>query len=54
MWHKSDRNKKHLTIPKHKVLSKGLLRRLLKDAEINARGLLQVMMKHNTLSWSLI
>ena len=35
MWHKSDRSKKPLTIPKHKVLGKGLLRRLLRDAEIS-------------------
>ena len=32
MWHKSDRSKKPLTIPKHKVLGKGLL--MLRDAEI--------------------
>jgi predicted RNA binding protein YcfA (HicA-like mRNA interferase family) len=36
MWHKSDRSKKPLTIPKHKVLGKGLLRKLLRDAEITA------------------
>ena len=35
MWHKSDRSKKPLTIPKHKVLGKGLLRKLLRDAEIS-------------------
>ena len=35
MWHKSDRRKKPLTIPKHKVLGKGLLRKLLRDAEIS-------------------
>jgi predicted RNA binding protein YcfA (HicA-like mRNA interferase family) len=36
MWHKSDRSKKPLTIPKHKVLGKGILRKLLRDAEITA------------------
>ncbi len=35
MWHRSDKSKKPLTIPKHKVLGKGLLRRLLRDAEIS-------------------
>jgi predicted RNA binding protein YcfA (HicA-like mRNA interferase family) len=35
MWHKSDRSKKPLTIPKHKVLGKGLLRKLLRDADIS-------------------
>lgn len=34
MWHRSDKSKKPLTIPKHKVLGKGLLRKLLRDAEI--------------------
>jgi len=35
MWHRSDKSKKPLTIPKHKVLGKGLLRKLLRDAEIS-------------------
>ncbi len=34
MWHESDRSKKPLTIPKHEVLGKGLLRKLVRDAEI--------------------
>ena len=34
MWH-IDKSKKPLTIPKHKVLGKGLLRKLLRDAEIS-------------------
>ncbi len=33
MWH-ADKSKKPLTIPKHKVLGKGLLIKLLRDAEI--------------------
>ena len=32
---KSDKNKKPLTIPKHNVLGKGLLRKLIRDAEIS-------------------
>jgi len=34
MWH-TDKSKKPLTIPNHKVLGKGLLRKLLRDAEIS-------------------
>ncbi|VVB97800.1 HicA toxin of bacterial toxin-antitoxin [uncultured archaeon] len=32
--HQSDRSKKPLTIPNHKIVGKGLLRKLLRDAEI--------------------
>ena len=35
MWHEFDKSKKPLTIPKHKVLGKGLLRKLVRDAEIS-------------------
>ena len=35
MKHKSDKSKKPLTIPKHKVLGKRLLRKMLRDAEIS-------------------
>ena len=35
MNHKSDKSKKPLTLPKHKGLGKGLLRKLLRDAEIS-------------------
>lgn len=34
MKHQSDRSKKPLTIPNHTVLGRGLLRKLLRDAEI--------------------
>ncbi len=34
MWHESDRSKKPLMIPKHEVLGKGLLRKLVRDAGI--------------------
>jgi predicted RNA binding protein YcfA (HicA-like mRNA interferase family) len=34
MKHQSDRSKKPLTIPNHSVVGKGLLRKLLRDAEI--------------------
>jgi predicted RNA binding protein YcfA (HicA-like mRNA interferase family) len=35
MRHKYDKDRKPLTIPKHKVLGKGLLRKLLRGAEIS-------------------
>ncbi len=35
MRHKSDKSRKPLTIPKHKVLGKGLLIKQLKNAEIS-------------------
>jgi predicted RNA binding protein YcfA (HicA-like mRNA interferase family) len=34
MKHQSDGSKTPLTIPNHKVIGKGLLRKLLRDAEI--------------------
>jgi predicted RNA binding protein YcfA (HicA-like mRNA interferase family) len=38
MRHKSNKSKKPLTIPNHKVLGKGLLRKLLRDAELSVEG----------------
>jgi predicted RNA binding protein YcfA (HicA-like mRNA interferase family) len=35
MLHMSNRSKKPLTIPNHEVLGKGLLRKLLRDAELS-------------------
>jgi predicted RNA binding protein YcfA (HicA-like mRNA interferase family) len=35
MWHTSNKSKKPLTIPNHEVLGKGLLRKLLRDAEVS-------------------
>ena len=34
MHHKSDSTKQPLTIPRHKTLGKGLIRKLLRDAEL--------------------
>ncbi len=34
MHHKTDKSKRHLTIPNHKTIGKGLLRKLLRDAEL--------------------
>ena len=41
--HKFDLSKKPLTIPRHKVLGKGLLRKLIRDAEINIEELLKFL-----------
>ena len=35
MRHKFDKNKKPITIPRHKTLGKGLLRKLIRDADIS-------------------
>ncbi|MCK4476450.1 MAG: type II toxin-antitoxin system HicA family toxin [Methanophagales archaeon] len=43
MRHKSDESKKPLTIPKHKVLGKGLLRKLLRDAEISVEEFFELL-----------
>jgi len=38
MRHKSDGAKRPLTIPRHKTLGKGLMRKLLRDAELTIEG----------------
>jgi predicted RNA binding protein YcfA (HicA-like mRNA interferase family) len=43
MHHKSDSTKKPLTIPRHKTLGKGLLRKLLRDAELSIEGFLKLL-----------
>lgn len=43
MHHKFDKNKKSLTIPQHKVLGKGLLRKLMRDAKISLEELLNLL-----------
>ncbi len=40
MIHAFDKTKNPLTIPNHKVVGKGLLRRLLRDAEISVEKLI--------------
>jgi predicted RNA binding protein YcfA (HicA-like mRNA interferase family) len=34
MWNFFDKNKKPLTIPNHKLIGRGLLRKIVRDAEI--------------------
>lgn len=43
LHHKSDKSKRPLTIPRHKTLGKGLLRKLIRDAEITIEDLLQIL-----------
>lgn len=43
MHHRFNKNKKPLTIPRHKVLGKGLLRKLMRDAEITLEQLLELL-----------
>jgi predicted RNA binding protein YcfA (HicA-like mRNA interferase family) len=43
MRHKSDSAKQPLTIPRHKVLGKGLLRKLLRDAELTIEEFLKLL-----------
>lgn len=43
MHHKSDSTKQPLTIPLHKTLGKGLLRKLLRDAELTIEAFLKLI-----------
>lgn len=43
LHHKSDASKRPLTVPKHKSLGKGLLRKLIRDAEISIEELLGLL-----------
>ena len=42
MCHKIEKNKRPSTIPNHKIIGKGLLRKLLRDAELTVEGLLRI------------
>ena len=43
LHHNFDKSKHPLTIPRHKVLGKGLLRKLIRDAEITPEDLLRIL-----------
>ena len=43
LHHRTDKDKKPLTIPKHKELGKGLLRKLTRDAEITIEKLINLL-----------
>jgi predicted RNA binding protein YcfA (HicA-like mRNA interferase family) len=43
MHHKSDRTKQPLTIPRHKALGIGLLRKLLRDAQLTIEEFLTLL-----------
>ena len=42
MRHKFDKNKKPLTIPRHKALGKGLLRKLIRDVDISIETIVNI------------
>jgi len=42
MHHKSDKTKQPLTIPRHKTLGKGLLRKLLRDSQLTIEEFLKL------------
>lgn len=43
LHHRSDKCKKPLTIPLHKCIGKGLLRKLVRDADINVEKLIELL-----------
>jgi len=43
MHHKSDITKKPLTIPRHRTLGKGLLRKLLRDAKLSIEEFVKLL-----------
>lgn len=43
MYHKIDKSKQPLTIPMHKTIGKGLLRKLLRDAELTVEDFLKLL-----------
>ena len=43
MHNKTDKSKKPLTIPNHKTIGKGLLRKLLRDAELSVEDFLKLL-----------
>lgn len=45
LFHSIDSRKTPLTIPNHKVLGKGLLRKLLRDADLSIKEFLKIFKK---------
>ena len=43
MHHLFDQTKNPLSVPKHKVLGKGLLRRLLRDSELSVEKFIELL-----------
>lgn len=43
MRHKTNKNKQPLTIPNHTTIGKGLLRKLLRDAELTSEDFLKLL-----------
>jgi predicted RNA binding protein YcfA (HicA-like mRNA interferase family) len=43
MHHKFDKSKKPITIPRHKMLGKGLIHKLIRDADIRIEELINLL-----------
>lgn len=43
LHHKFDRSKKPLTIPEHKIIGRGLLRKLIRDADISVDEFIEIL-----------
>ncbi len=43
MHHKFDKGKKPITIPRHKMLGKGLIHKLIRDADIRIEELINLL-----------
>lgn len=43
MRHRTDHKKRPLTIPNHKIIGKGLLRKLLRDVELTVEDFLKLL-----------
>ena len=43
MRHKTDLGKRPLTVPDHKAIGKGLLRKLLRDAELSVENFIKLL-----------
>ena len=43
MHHKTDHNKQPLTVPNHKIIGKGLLRKLIRDSELTIEKFIELL-----------
>ena len=43
MHHNTDHNKRPLTVPNHKIIGKGLLRKLLRDADLTVGNFIKLL-----------
>ena len=43
LHHKTEKDRRPLTVPNHKIISKGLLRKLLRDADLTVADFLKLL-----------